>query len=180
MLTIRIEERAEFFNDLTEKFIQVEPRTYRLQHSLVSLSKWESVWRKSFHNTDKRTFAEQTDYLKHMMVTQNVSDTELLVLMSLYGSEINAYINDPHTATTFGGIQTSSGRNEIITSELIYYWMINYNIPIECQRWHLNRLLTLIRVFTVKNSKTKKTLNETYRSNSELNAARRELLNSKG
>ena len=179
MLTITIPGR-ELFNEKTQEFINVNSHTIQLEHSLVSLSKWESKWNKPFLTKDEKTIEETIDYIKCMTITQNISPIVYSCLTDSNINEINNYIGAPMTATTFSQQNQSSSR-EIVTSELIYYWMISLNIPMECQKWHLNRLLTLIRVCNVKNTPPKKmNKKELMSRNAALNAARRKKHNTKG
>ena len=181
MLTITI-PASEFFNERTQEFFTLKEQTLQLEHSLVSLSKWESKWCKPFLSKQKELTLEETlDYIKCMTITQNVNPDVYNRLSQSNIEEIDKYIAAPMTATTFYN-NTSEGRvKETVTSELIYYWMISLNIPMECQKWHLNRLLTLIRVCNVKNTPPKKmSKGDIMRRNAALNAARRKKLNSKG
>ncbi len=135
---------------------------------------------KPFLTKDVKTVAETIDYIKCMTITQNVDPLVYNSLTNANIEEINHYIDLPMTATTFREDHSPKSR-EIVTSELIYYWMISLNIPMECQKWHLNRLLTLIRVCNVKNTPPKKmSRRELANRNAALNAARRKKLNSKG
>ena len=179
MLTITI-PAMELFNDITQEFIETKAQTIQLEHSLVSISKWESKWNKPFLANNDKSIAETLDYIRCMTITQNVNPDIYRRLSRSNIEDINNYIDAPMTATTFS--DNKSGRSrEIVTSELIYYWMISLNIPMECQRWHLNRLLTLIRVCNVKNTPPKKmSRREIMNRNAALNAARRKQLNSKG
>ena len=179
MLTITIPV-MELFNDITQEFIETKAQTIQLEHSLVSISKWESKWNKPFLANNDKSIAETLDYIRCMTITQNVNPDVYRRLSRSNIEDINNYIDAPMTATTFS--DNKSGRSrEIVTSELIYYWMISLNIPMECQRWHLNRLLTLIRVCNVKNTPPKKmSRREIMNRNAALNAARRKQLNSKG
>lgn len=179
MLTITI-PAMELFNDITQEFIETKAQTIQLEHSLVSISKWESKWNKPFLANNDKSIAETLDYIRCMTITQNVNPDVYRRLSRSNIEDINNYIDAPMTATTFS--DNKSGRSrEIVTSELIYYWMISLNIPMECQRWHLNRLLTLIRVCNVKNAPPKKmSRREIMNRNAALNAARRKQLNSKG
>ena len=153
----------------------------QLEHSLVSLSKWESKWCKPFFSKQEKTYEETIDYIKCMTITQNVKDDVYTRLTNDNVMQINKYIEAPMTATTFSKDANGKGGKEIITSELIYYWMIALNIPFECQKWHINRLLTLVRVCNVKNEPSKKMSKKDIMSrNRALNAARRKQLNSKG
>lgn len=180
MLVITI-PATELFDDKTQEFISTPEKTIQLEHSLVSLSKWESKWNKPFLSKEQKTVAETIDYIKCMTITQNVDPTIYNSLSNKNIEEINKYIDAPMTATTFSNSNQTSKSREIVTSELIYYWMIALNIPMECQKWHLNRLLTLIRVCNIKNTPPKKmSRREIMSRNSALNAARRKQLNSSG
>ncbi len=179
MLTITIPE-AEMFNEETNEFVKGKAITLQLEHSLVSLSKWESKWKKAFLKKDNKTIEETLDYIKCMTITQNVPDEVYNRLTSENIAAINAYIENPMTATTFNDTNSHTNR-ETVTSELIYYWMIALNIPMECQRWHLNRLLTLVRVCNIKNTPPKKmSRKEIMSRNAALNAARRKQLGTTG
>lgn len=174
--------QMELFDEKTNRFIRISTKdtTLRLEHSLVSLAKWESKWGKPFLSKKEKTFEETIDYIKCMTLTQNVNDDVYSALTMKNVEDINAYIESPMTATTFPKEQ-SKRNGEQITAELIYYWMIAMNIPMECQKWHLNRLLTLIKVCSVKNQPPKKmSQREIMNRNTALNQARRQKLNSKG
>ena len=180
MLEITIPEQ-EFFNEATNEFITVKPQTIKLEHSLVSVSKWESKWKKPFLDQKKKTREETIDYIRCMTITQNVSPLVYMGLSSKNIEEIAAYVEDSRTATWFNDTNKPRGQREVLTSELIYYWMVAFNIPIECQKWHLSRLLTLIKICNIKNQKPKKMGKRAVMSdNRALNAARRARLNSKG
>lgn len=181
MLTIVVPE-AELFDHSTQEFVTVKTQTISLEHSLVSIQKWEARWKKSFlATTNDRTYEEMIDYVKCMTITKNVDPLIYKNLTKDVIEKINNYINDEMTATTFRDDKKGSGR-EIITAELIYYWMVNFGIPFECKKWHLNQLLTLIKVCAVKSdtSDRKMSKNEIMKQNKELNALRRKRLNSKG
>ena len=185
MLTINFPEE-ERWNDKTQEFEHYKAQTINLEHSLVSLSKWESKWHKPFLTKDPKTYEESIDYFKCMVVTPNVD-------LDIFGKritndltkQINDYIEDPMTATWFnekeGGAPRARGSNEQVTAELVYYWMVALNIPFECQKWHLNRLLTLVRVCNIKNGDPKKmSKSKVMSQNKALNAARRAKLGTKG
>lgn len=178
MLNIIVPDQ-EFFNEETQEFFTLKGQTLQLEHSLVSLSKWESKWNKPFLSKNEKTLKETIDYIKCMTITQNVKPYIYDMLTNENILDINKYIDSPMTATTFN-VQNTPSR-EIVTSEIIYYWMISLNIPLECQKWHLNRLLTLIRVCNLKNAPSKKmSKKEIMSRNAALNAARRKKLNTKG
>lgn len=180
MLTITIPAR-ELFDEKTEQFVYTKEQTLQLEHSLVSLSKWESKWKKPFFATKEKTNEETIDYIRCMTITQNVDPMIYNFLTDENLSAIHDYIEDPMTATTFSDSKNGKKNREIITAELIYYWMISSGIPFECQKWHLNKLITLIRVFEVKNTPPKKmSQRELMNRNRALNEARRKQFNSKG
>lgn len=180
MLIITTSEK-EYFDESTSKFVDVPGRQIELEHSLISLSKWEAKWCKPFLTKDKKTNEQIRDYVKCMIISRNVPEKIEDIITDDQLTTINEYIDAPMTATTFGKTQQTGRQREVITSELIYYWMIALNIPFECQKWHLNRLLTLIRVCSIKNSPQKKmSRNEILAQNRALNAARRNQLQTKG
>lgn len=181
MLTIIIPEN-ELFNEKTQEFVKMKEQVLQLEHSLVSISKWESKWNKPFLSKDiDKTFEETIDYIKCMTITQNVRPYVYLNLTKENIECIHKYIEAPMTATTFYGHVQNSNLKETITSELIYYWMISLNIPMECQKWHINRLLTLIRVCNIKNTPPKKmSKRDIISRNAALNEARKKKLNTKG
>lgn len=180
MLTITI-PASEMWDEKNERFVDTKEYTLHLEHSLVSLSKWESKWCKPFLFTKEKTSEETLDYVRCMTLTSNVPPEVYYGLTSENIKAINEYIEAPMTATYFGQDRNGRGNREIITSELIYYWMIALNIPFECQKWHLNRLLTLVRVCNIKNQPAKKmSKREIMSRNAALNAARRKQLGTKG
>lgn len=181
MLQITI-PASELWDEKNNQFIQLKPTTLSLEHSLVSLSKWESKWCKPFLSKDEKSTEEILDYIKCMTLTQNVDPVAYKCLTSDNVEQIRAYIDNPHSATTINEDPSSGPKSrEIVTSELIYYWMIALQIPFECQKWHLNRLLTLIKVCNIKNQPPKKmSLRQLMSRNAALNAARRQRLNSRG
>ena len=172
---------AEYFDEINEEFIYKKEQPLQLEHSLVSLSKWESKWNKAFLGKQEKTEEEILDYVRCMTLTQNVDPEVYSRLSAENYAAINQYIEAPKTATSLYEDKTQKGNKDTVTSELIYYWMIAYNIPVEFQKWHLNRLLTLIRVCNVKNSPPKKrSKREMYQRNAALNAANKRRFNSKG
>ena len=180
MLTITIPER-ELWDEERAEFVSVKEQTLQLEHSLVSLSKWESKWKKPFLTKEDKTPEETIDYIRCMTLTPNVKPEVYKCLTHDNITKINNYISDPMTATTINMHGLSKGGKEIVTSELVYYWMVALNIPFECQKWHLNRLITLIQVCNVKNTPPKKMSKRDIMSrNAALNAARRKKYNSKG
>lgn len=178
MLTITIKDQ-ELFDERIGEFVTIKGKTIQLEHSLVSISKWESKWRKPFLSKEEKTPEEVSDYIKCMTITSGVSD-ELYLYMGIDNlKKVKDYIDSPMTATTFSKNNNKPNR-EIVTSELIYYWMIDYGIPFECEKWHLNRLLTLVQVCSVKNNNGKMSKKEVLAQNKAMNQARRAKANSKG
>jgi len=175
---------SEQFDEETNEFSYTtlsKEQTLQLEHSLVSLSKWESKWCKPFLGKQEKTDEEILDYIRCMTLTQNVNPEVYTRLTAENYAAINAYIEAPMTATYFAEDKLSKGGRRVVTSEVIYYWMIAFNIPVEFQKWHLNRLLTLIRVCNAENSpRKKKSRREIMRRNAEINAMRRKQFNSKG
>ena len=181
MLRLVLPAVESYDEENNEFLITQEEKTLQLEHSLVSLSKWESKWCKAFLTNKSKTDEEIMDYIKCMTLTQNVSPETYNRLTEEHYRQVNKYIEAPMTATVFSEDKTSKGGREVVTSELIYYWMIALNIPFECQKWHLNRLLTLIRVCNIKNAPPKKRSKRDIMSrNAALNAARKKQLNTRG
>ena len=181
MLQIIIPLTKEGWDEVNEEFVEPIYKTLCLEHSLVSLSKWESKWHKPFLSKAKKSYEEIIDYIKCMTVTKNVDPEVYNHITSENMKQIDEYIEDPMTATTFSDDVSGKRNREIITSEIIYYWMVTLGIPFECRKWHLNRLLALIRVCNINNSPKKKmSASSIMARNAELNAARRKALNSKG
>ena len=180
MLRITI-PAVEQWDETKQEFISTKEQTLSLEHSLVSLSKWESKWCKAFLTKQEKTIEETMDYIKFMTLTQNVDPETYKYLTNGNIDEVNKYIEAPMTATYFLEDKTGKTSREQITAELIYYWMISLNIPFECQKWHLNRLLTLIKVCNIKNQPPKKrSKKDIMNRNAALNEARKKQLNTKG
>lgn len=172
---------TEQWDEELQQFVYTKSQTLQLEHSLVSISKWESKWCKPFLSKEDKTSSEILDYIKCMTLTQNVKSEAYGCLTMDNIHDINKYIESPMTATTITEIGKSQASRELVTSELIYYWMIALNIPFECQKWHLNRLLILIRVCNVKNTPPKKqSTSQILNRNAALNAARKKQLNTRG
>lgn len=181
MLEITIPD-GELWNEKTNEFTYLSGQTIQLEHSLVSLSKWESKWRKIFLGPDEKTEEEVLDYIRCMTLTSNVDPRLYSCLSNDNVKQINQYIEAPMTATFFFDANNRpKGRRELISAELIYYLMTVYNIPMECETWHLNRLITLIRVCNIKSQPPKKrSQREIMSRNAALNAARKKQLNTRG
>ena len=180
MLQITI-PAVEQWDESAQEFVYSKAQTIQLEHSLISLSKWESKWNKPFLSKTEKTTEETIDYIRCMTLTQNVKPEVYSNLSVENILQVNEYIENPMTATTFVENRDGKRSREIITAELIYYWMISLNIPVEFEKWHLNRLLTLIRVCNIKNQPPKKrSRREIMSQNASLNAARKQQLNTNG
>lgn len=180
MLKITIPSMS-LWNDELQEFIDVKECTLVLEHSLISVSKWESKWLKPFLSKDAKTREETIDYIRCMTLTQNVDPMVYYSLSNDNINEINKYIESPMSATTIKNDTGVRASREIVTSELIYYWMVAMEIPFECEKWHLNRLMNLIQICSIKNQPPKKMGRKALLSqNAALNAARRKRLGTKG
>jgi hypothetical protein len=173
MLKLTIGEE-EFFNNDTQEFETVEGFELELEHSLVSLSKWESREEKPFLSKESKTPEEIRSYVECMIVSPIYPADVIVRLSEANIMEVEAYIKSPQSATTFGKMPEVKGKGETITSELIYFWMVTYNIPFETEIWHLNRLFALIRICNLKNTKPKKlTRSELAQRNHRINEERK-------
>lgn len=173
---------VEAFDETTEEFVTVGDVILELEHSLVSLSKWESEFERPFLSKEDKTEEQVLGYVKAMNTTPDVPDDVWSKLTNENFETINRYIDAKMTATTVYELhEPPKTRQETVTAELIYYWLIVYNIPFECEHWHLNRLFTLIRICNIKAEKPKKMSKaELARRNRELNAQRKAKLGTKG
>ena len=178
------ETHREFFNEDTQEFyyLDTKERTIVMEHSLISISKWEAKWKKPYLDSRDKTEEEVLDYLRCMTITPNVPSETYKLLTKENLLEIKEYIDDPMTATTIRKMPGAPHKKEIITSEIVYYWMIAQQIPIEFEKWHFNRLMMLIKVCAIKNDpkKTKMSRSAILEQNRALNKARRARTGSKG
>ena len=180
MLQIKI-PGADGWDERTEQFITLPDTTIVLEHSLISISKWESKWHMPFLGKDEKTPEQISDYIKCMTITPNVKEEVYDRITRDQVESIMAYINDPMTATTISQREGRRVSREIVTSELIYYWMVALEIPFECQKWHINRLMMLIQICNIKNQPDKKmSKRSAMQQNAALNAARRQRAHSRG
>lgn len=185
MLTLTIPD-IEVYDESTNMFSYIKGQTIVLEHSLVSVSKWESKWKIPFLSSEDKTASQTIDYIRCMTITQNVNPILYNNLTQSMLEKIQKYINDPMTATWFSNRNKQNSSKRVVTSELIYYWMIESGIPMECQKWHLNRLLTLIEVCNEErkaadpNNRKKINPRDIARSRSALNASRKANMHSRG
>ncbi len=172
---------VEQWDEGKQEFVYNKKCDLQLEHSLVSVAEWEAKWCKPFLIKGDKSLNETIDYVRCMTITQNVPPDVYNNITNDNIQKINRYIEAPMTATWFSEDGRVKQNRQQITSELIYYWMIALNIPFECQKWHLNRLLTLIRICNIKNQPVKRMSRKDIMSNNAaLNAARRKRFNSKG
>lgn len=171
----------EYYDEVNNIFVKTKKQKLQLEHSLVSLSKWESKWEKPFLHTDKKTLNETMDYIRCMTITQNVDPNVYGAITLAQQEQINKYLEAPMTATWFKENKNAKKTKEIVTAEIIYYWMVSLSIPFECQKWHLNRLLTLVRVCNLKNAPPDKMNRRDILSNNRaINEARKQQLKTNG
>ena len=172
MLLLKIPE-GEYFDDDRQQFITIKEQTVQLEHSLMSIRKWESKWHKPFLSNPNLSEEEFVDYIRFMTIGKRLPDYVYYQLVIMYSKEIGEYLQNPMTATTISK-KSSRVSREIITAEIVYYWMTLFSIPFECEKWPINQLLMLISVCDIKGSPgTKMTQKEIYQQNRALNAARR-------
>lgn len=183
MLTITV-KKGEAFDRNNEIFYRVEKDiTIQLEHSLISLQKWESRWHKPFLSKESKTEEETIDYIRCMCITPNVKDDVFYCIPINELKRISEYIDDPMTATWFKetGPKMAKAKKEVVTAEIIYYWMISLNIPTEFRKWHLNQLLTLIKVINIKNTpKKKRSRREILEEHRLINEANKKRYGTKG
>jgi len=180
--TITIPEQELFIPP--DRFLTIKETTFKIEHSLVAIAKWEAKWHVPFlDDKTEKTNEMMIDYIRCMTITQNVNPLIYEHIPVEILKEINDYIDDPMTATWFND-QHKGRRSEVVTAELVYYWMITQNIPPEYDKWHFNRLMTLIRVCSEKNAQAqngkKMSKRNILNQNKALNAARRKASGSRG
>lgn len=185
MLKVYVPEQ-ELFDEKTNEFVNLKAVNLTLEHSLVSISKWEAIYNKPFivnSRDDDKTNEEIFKYIECMTITQNVDPRIYKYLPASVVDQIREYIASPLSATTFTNRDNKAPSREIITSELIYYWMTAHSIPFECEKWPIQRLLNLIKICSIKNNPNgskKMSKKDLMTSNAALNAARRARSGSRG
>lgn len=175
MLTIVI-PKQEVYNHRTNEFTETtKDYVLKLEHSLISISKWETIYKKPYLSAKEKTPAEVIDYIKCMTINSDVPDEVYSLLTNADMQKIVNYINDPASATVIHDYRKNrrKANTDEPTSEVIYYWMISNNIPVEvCEKWRLNRLLKLIEVCNVKGNPVQMSKQEILAMNAKLNAER--------
>lgn len=186
MLTITVPDK-EWFNDDTSEFVYTKGATIQMEHSLISLAKWESKWKKAFlDKIGTLTPEEMIDYFRCMTIGSKIDETIFVAIWNDISlrNKVMDYINDSMSAVKFRDDTDGphSSIKDSLTSDLIYYWMVANNIPFECEKWHVNRLIALIRICGIKNNSGNKTMSKAdlMRRNKALNAARRSKMHSRG
>lgn len=180
MLTITIPEK-EYFDDRTSRFVKMEGGTFEIEHSLAAIAKWEALHGVAFLSSASKNVEDSLDYIRCMTITPGVNPDLYKRIDNKIMKEINSYIESKQTATTIRRIGAKKPNREIITAEVIYYWMIATGVPPEYDQWHLNKLLTLIEVCNAKtNPGTKMKKKDVFAQNRALNEARKAKFNTKG
>lgn len=174
--------KVEAYDEVNNLFFTViEETTLHMEHSLVSLSKWEAIWGKPFLSDEDKTQEEAVSYFQLMTLTPDIPPEVYYNLSAAHYDQISEYINSKQSATWFTDLPNQSQKNEVVTAEIIYYWMSKLLIPIAFENWHLGRLFTQIKVFSEKDKPEQKmSKQEAYRRQREINAQRRAELGTKG
>lgn len=184
MLKIVVPANKDLWDEANNKFLSLKKEvSLTLEHSLVSVAKWESKWKRPYLSNEKMTNEQVIDYIRCMTISQNIDDLVYYCLSEQNLKDIEEYINDPMTATTFSNRMTAqqTAKNEVMTAELIYFYMLANNVPVEFQKWHLNKLLTLLKVCAIKNTPPKKmSRRETMANYAAINKANRAKFHTKG
>lgn len=172
---------TEYYDEFRQEFVNTPETTLQLEHSLVSLSKWECKWHKPFLGETQKTNEEALDYIRCMTKNQHVNPLVYGAIPKSMFDEIDLYLEDQMTAAVFHDQEPKKASRELTTAETIYHWMFSLQIPLDCEKWHLNRLLSLIRFSSIKNGPDKKmSKKEIMRQNQAINAARRQQLKTRG
>lgn len=180
MLTLTI-PASEFYDEKHEVFVKLKELSINVEHSLISISKWESKYHKPFLDKKEWTEEETLDYIRCMTMNHSVPDYAYYLITPEQAEEIRRYIENPMSASIVPDMKQGRVGREIVTSELIYYWMVSLQIPLECEKWHLNRLLMLVKVCNYKNAPPKKrSKNDVLKQQRNINEARKAAANSSG
>lgn len=171
---------GEIFDEATWTFTEIKPTVIQLEHSLLAISKWESKWKKPFMSTKQKTDEEFRDYVRCMTINRNVDPNVYYRLTAADYRKIDEYIHDPMTATVFHNTKKERPSSKQVTSEQIYFWMCQAQIPFEAEKWHLNRLMTLIRIYSIENNPKKMSKSDIYKSNKAINEANKAKYHSRG
>lgn len=176
MLELHLPE-TEFFDRANSKIIRVPEVTLHLKHSLLTLSKWETIWEIPFLGEGKKTTEQLYSYV-NIMAGGDLDELTLSRLTSEHYEKLNAYLSSKQSATWFSESPNQRRSTQTVTSELIYFWMTTYNIPFECENWPFPRLMNLIRIASIKNDpdagKKKRNKSQMLSERAMLNKKRRE------
>lgn len=180
-IKITINDVNDKWDPRIDEFVTIKGQTITLVHSLISIHKWESKWKKPYLSKKEKTTEETIDYIRCMTLEKDVNPDIYYYISSEDYDRISKYIEDPMSATTFNDYRNNGHSNDIITAEVIYFLMIQYGIPMEFRKWHFNQLMTLIRVCEIKGGNgPKMSEREILANNKKLNAQRRAMMHSKG
>lgn len=186
MLTIIVPDK-EWFDEDTEQFVSIKGAVLQMEHSLIALSKWESKWKKSFlDKLDSLTPEEMIDYFRCMSINSKADPSVYAAIWNDFElrNKVMDYINDSMSAVKFKEDKEGphSSIKDSLTSDIIYYWMVANQIPFDCEKWHVNRLISLVRICGIKNNAGNKTMSKAdlMRRNKDLNSARRSKMHSRG
>lgn len=173
----------EVFDRKESKIYKLPEITLRLEHSLLTISKWETIWELPFLSEEKKTNDQLHSYVS-IMAGGNLEEETLNRLGQSHYEKLNTYLNAKHSATWFSDPPNQRKSTQTVTSELIYFWMTTYNIPFECENWPFARLMNLIRIASIKNDpdkgKKKRNKSQMLSERAMLNQKRREELGTTG
>lgn len=184
MFVLNIKEKV-LWNEKDQEFVTISPYTIKIEHSLLSIRKWESKWHKPFMTQTQKTQAEQKDYVRCMTIGYELPEEVYATLDAQEMNEVFTYMNEPMTATWFSENDQKQAKSkmgsETVTYEIVYYWMSKLNIPYDCEKWHINSLMTLIKVSMLKEQPSKKmSKRDVMSQNRALNEQRKAKMKSKG
>lgn len=152
----------ELFDEETNTFLHPVGKKLHLEHSLLSISKWEAEWEIPFLNTDK-TSEQSLSYIKCCVLDDDFDELLLNTLSDKNILDFNAYLSKGMTAKKIIDLRSSLSQKrksrrpasqKALTSEDIYYSMIQFHVWKECEEWPLQRLLSLLQLCSLKSNST--------------------------